>query len=55
MSQQVQIAQRFLPNHNTGSIARFHSQVFCGQFSSDGSIFMSACQDVRKCLILLTL
>ncbi|KAL0481046.1 hypothetical protein AKO1_013680 [Acrasis kona] len=47
MSSQVQIAQRFLPYHSKGRIARFDSQVFCGQFSSDGTIFMSACQDQR--------
>ena len=34
---------RFLPNH-CAIIERFRSKAFCGTYSFDGSVFMSACQ-----------
>jgi len=38
------IAQRFIPNKAT-SISQHNEHVFCGLFSQDGSMYMSACQD----------
>ncbi|CAH1779719.1 unnamed protein product [Owenia fusiformis] len=34
----------FLPNHHE-VVAKFQSKVFCGTYSKDGNVFMSACQD----------
>jgi len=38
------IGQRFVPT-TPGLVARHNDQVFCGMFSRDGSMYMSACQD----------
>jgi len=38
------ISSHYLPN-SCETMARFRNKVFCGQYSSDGSLFMSACQD----------
>ncbi|XP_013410755.1 DDB1- and CUL4-associated factor 11 isoform X2 [Lingula anatina] len=35
---------KYLPNHKD-TVAQFHSKVFCGTYSQDGDIFLSACQD----------
>lgn len=35
---------RFLPNRSQ-KLAHYHHKVFCGQFSQQGDIFLSACQD----------
>jgi len=38
------ILSRYLPTHST-EFDRYDTQVFCGRFSKDGEVFMSACQD----------
>ncbi|XP_062916188.1 DDB1- and CUL4-associated factor 11 isoform X2 [Mobula hypostoma] len=38
------ITSHFLPNHMS-PVDSFQQKAFCGIFSSDGNIFMSACQD----------
>jgi WD repeat-containing protein 23 len=44
--EKISLSHSLLPNFNNGSIDRYNDhEVFCGQFSDDGKIFMSACQD----------
>ncbi|EDV21663.1 uncharacterized protein TRIADDRAFT_59895 [Trichoplax adhaerens] len=45
----ARVLSRYLPN-NHSVLQRFRGKAFCGQFSSTGEIFMSACQD---CIIRL--
>eukprot|EP00111_Clytia_hemisphaerica_P016018 TCONS_00047376-protein len=40
----LQIYSKFLPN-KCDIVEKFRSKVFCGTYSNDGSVFMSACQD----------
>ncbi|BFZ13401.1 hypothetical protein BsWGS_16440 [Bradybaena similaris] len=35
---------RYLPNHST-EVDSYNSKAFCGTYSQDGNIFLSACQD----------
>lgn len=42
--QNVEMGQRFLPDQ-AKSTNSYEARLFCGQFSTDGSVFMSACQD----------
>lgn len=44
-SQNIQISQRYIPR-NSRLLEQYRSQVFCGQFSKDGEIYMSACQGI---------
>ncbi|XP_041455361.1 DDB1- and CUL4-associated factor 11-like [Lytechinus variegatus] len=39
-----QVGAVFLPNHQR-TVAHFPAKVFCGTYSMDGSVFLSACQD----------
>eukprot|EP00794_Sanderia_malayensis_P019186 gene19186-21108_t len=43
-AERVQLNDRFLPNAMT-TMKRFRQKVFCGQYSTDGNVFLSACQD----------
>ncbi|OWF53520.1 DDB1- and CUL4-associated factor 11 [Mizuhopecten yessoensis] len=38
------IGCQFLPNHQD-VVAKYHHKVFCGTFSKEGNIFLTACQD----------
>lgn len=40
------ISTRFLPNASH-VLQRYHHKAFCGSFSSDGQLFLTACQDRR--------
>jgi WD repeat-containing protein 23 len=44
-TEKIGITQKMIPNFSNGSSNLFQHRLFCGQFSNDGSIFMSACQD----------
>lgn len=44
-TEKIGITQKMIPNFSNGSANLFEHRLFCGQFSDDGSIFMSACQD----------
>ncbi|XP_011670539.1 DDB1- and CUL4-associated factor 11 isoform X2 [Strongylocentrotus purpuratus] len=43
-NEQSQFGSVFLPNHHR-TVAHFPGKVFCGTYSMDGSVFLSACQD----------
>lgn len=43
-SDNVHLAQRFLPNKQSGSLD-YDARVFCGKFNREGDVFMSATQD----------
>jgi len=36
---------RFIPNHFAKTLQHYPEQLFCGSFSSNGKVFLSACQD----------
>jgi hypothetical protein len=38
------MSQQFMPNKLSGFAGQYNNQAFCGQFSQDGTVFMSACQ-----------
>ncbi|XP_069113870.1 DDB1- and CUL4-associated factor 11-like [Argopecten irradians] len=38
------IGCQFLPNHKE-EVAKYHHKVFCGTYSKEGNIFLTACQD----------
>jgi hypothetical protein len=42
---------RFLPFKQAGVLDKHDDQVFCGIFSKDGTLFLSACQG---CVVYLT-
>lgn len=37
------ITSNFIPNEMSAA-AEYHSKAFCGSFSKDGNVFLSACQ-----------
>eukprot|EP01027_Heterolobosea_sp_BB2_P007013 GEZU01010495.1.p1 GENE.GEZU01010495.1~~GEZU01010495.1.p1 ORF type:complete len:482 (-),score=95.84 GEZU01010495.1:147-1592(-) len=39
------IGQRYIPNRQLGMVDQYDHHAFCGQFSKDGEVFVSACQD----------
>jgi len=41
----VNLVSRFIPNTFAKRLDLYTEQLFCGQFSSDGNVFLSACQD----------
>lgn len=44
-SSYAKVMQNFIPNQPKGIVDQYDHQIFCGQFSKDGEIYMSACQD----------
>ena len=46
-SQRVSMLRRKLPVRREGSLPHHGSHVFCGSFSKDGNVYMSAAQDGR--------
>ncbi|XP_064598858.1 DDB1- and CUL4-associated factor 11-like isoform X2 [Liolophura sinensis] len=43
-SQRCRLNSPFLPNTKT-TVASYHNKAFCGIYSQDGNVFLSACQD----------
>ncbi len=48
------IIDNFLPNRRE-QVARFGQKIFCGTYSKNGEIFMSACQGNKNCQSLRSL
>jgi hypothetical protein len=40
----VAAASSFVPNRKAGTFARGNHHFFCGNYSADGRVYMSACQ-----------
>ncbi|KJE95810.1 LEC14B protein [Capsaspora owczarzaki ATCC 30864] len=43
----VDLASRFLPNKRVRNVDEYMSKVFCGQYSDDGTVLVTAAQDSR--------